>query len=71
MTKEDKEHTAQYYISVHADASWEHLADKLYWYEKHRAIKTYKAVLPKPKGNQCDCVECVGVVCSDCVHSAL
>ena len=62
---------AQYYITVHPWASWEDLAGRLYWYEEHRALKTLKDVLPKPKGNQCDCVECVGAVCSDSVHSAL
>ena len=62
---------AQYYITVHPSATWEHLAQELYQFQQYRALKTFKDVLPKPKGNQCDCVECVGAVCSDSVHSAL
>ena len=60
-----------YYVNVNPTASWEDLAGMLYQYEEYRAIKTFKDVLPKAKGNQCDCVECVGAVCSDSVHSAL
>ena len=68
---DQKRQGAQYYITVYPLASWEDLAGMLYECEEHRAIKTFKDVLPKPKGNQCDCVECVGAVCSDSVHSAL
>ena len=62
---------ANYFVNVTPWASWEDLAWCLYRCEEHRALKTYKDVLPKPKGNQFDCVECVGAVCSDSVHSAL
>ena len=62
---------AQYYITVYPWASWEDLAWRLYQCEEHRVLNTFKDVLPKAKGNQCDCVECVGAVCSDSVHSAL
>ena len=62
---------ASYYVNVFPWASWGDLAGKLYQWGENRALKTLKDVLPKPKGNQCDCVECVGAVCSDSVHSAL
>ena len=62
---------ASYYVNVTPRASWEHLAEGLYRFAENSAIKVFKAQLPKPKGNQCDCVECVGAVCSDSVHSAL
>ena len=62
---------ASYYVNVIPWASWEHLAEDLYEFGENSAIKVFKAQLPKPKGNRCDCVECVGAVCSDSVHSAL
>ena len=62
---------AQYYINIHPDASWGDLAGKLYHCEETIAMEAFKAQLPKPKGNQCDCVECVSAVCSDSVQSAL
>ena len=62
---------AQYYVNVVPEASWGHLARILYWNKENTAMEAFKALLPKPKGNQCDCVECVGAVCSDSVHSAL
>ena len=62
---------AAYFVQVHRDASWELLGRWVYEYEEEETIKAFKAQLPKPKGNQCDCAECVGAVCSDSVHSAL
>ena len=60
---------AQYYISVIPKASWGHLAEWLYQSEENRAVEVFKVQLPKPKGNQCDCVACVSAVCSDSVPS--
>ena len=62
---------ASYYVNVTPRASWGDLAKRLYECEENSAIQSFKACLPKQKGNQCDCIECVGAVCSDSVHSAL
>ena len=70
-TNGQKKEAATYYVTCYPNASWGHLARALYLAEEKKAIVVFKAQLPKPKGNQCDCVECVGAVCSDSVHSAL
>ena len=70
-TNDQKKEAATYYVTCPPFASWDHLARGLYQAGEKRAGEIFKAQLPKPKGNQCDCVECVGAVCSDSVHSAL
>ena len=70
-TNDQKKEAATYYVTCSPFASWGDLAGSLYLAGEKRAGEAFKAQLPKPKGNQCDCVECVGAVCSDSVHSAL
>ena len=68
---DQRRQAAAYFVNVYPSASWEQLAGWIYQEEEKEAAEVFKAHLPKPKGNQCDCVECVGAVCSDSVHSAL
>ena len=70
-TNDQKKEAATYYMTCNPFASWGHLAGGLYQAGEKRAGEVFKAQLPKAKGNQCNCVECVGAVCSDSVHSAL
>ena len=72
-SQDQKRQTTIYYVNVHPRASWDHLAWKLYQFQQNRIIEIFKAQLPKPKGNQCDCTDSVGVLCIviDSVHSAL
>jgi len=70
-TNDQKKEAATYYVTCLPFASWGDLASRVYRAGEKRAGEVFKAQLPKPKGNQCDCVECVGAVCSDSVHSAL
>ena len=68
---DQRRQAAVYCINVSVWANWELLAMSLYVLGEKESTEVFKAQLPKPKGNQCDCVECVGAVCSDSVHSAL
>ena len=70
-TNAQKKEAATYYMTCPPYASWSHLAAGLYRAGEKRAGEVFKAQLPKSKGNQCGCVECVGAMCSDSVHSAL
>ena len=70
-TDDQKKEAATYYVTCYPWANWGCLAEHLYQAEEKRAIEIFKRQIPKPKGNWCDCVECVGAVCSDSVHSAL
>ena len=68
---EQRRQGAVYYVNVNPTSSWGDLAGELYRYKDNRAMEVFKAQLPKAKGNQCDCVECVGAVCSGSVYSVL
>ena len=70
-TNDQKKEAATYYVTCPLFACWDHLARGLYQAGEKRAGEVFKAQLPKPKGNQCDCIECVGAVCSDSVDGAL
>ena len=59
--QEQMRKAAEYYVNIHPDASWGHLARMIYRTEEERAINVFKAQLPIPKGNQCDCVLSVWV----------
>ena len=59
--QEQKRQAAEYYVNINPDASWGYLARMIYWQDEERAINVFKAQLPIPKGNQCDCVLSVWV----------
>ena len=59
--QEQKRKAAEYYVTINPDASWGHLAGMIYLAEEEKAINVFKAQLPIPKGNQCDCVLSVWV----------
>jgi len=67
-TNDQKKEAATYYVTCSPFASWGDLAGSLYLAGEKRAREVFKAQLPKPKGNQYDCVECLGAMCSDSVH---
>ena len=54
---DQKKEAATYYVICDPDASWGKLAEDLYQAGEKRAIEIFKRQLPKPRGNQCDCVD--------------
>ena len=67
---DEKKEAATYYVTCHPSASWGKLAKRLYQAGEKRAVEAFKAQLPNCKqGNQCDCVVCVGAVCSKSLHT--
>ena len=59
--QEQKRKAAEYYVNINPEASWDDLAEIIYLADEERAINVFKAQLPIPKGNQCDCVLSVWV----------
>ena len=59
--QEQKRKATEYYVNINPFSSWCHLAKVLYMAYEEKAINVFKAQLPIPKGNQCDCVLSVWV----------
>ena len=64
---------AQYYININPFSNWGDLAEMLYTAREERAINIFKAHLPIPKGNHCDCLlsVCVQPVVTVCTMRGL